>query len=214
MYKITFVDTDDTVTKKEVLDFVEDKSTPGIRKREDWVLEKAIKTGEVLVIRQESRLVGVSFVYEFQNGRGETGTFLEMGTMLIPDEVDNGYRLQEMLAIIHMFNMAYMNDPWSVVFAVVEDNTASAHILTKYVEMSPWTPDVELQLLREQSGTPFNPKKTTLVADRAAILAAIDKIESLLIEENRLRSSKKSIEIEVDVHPINAETLQYARSGG
>ncbi|WP_375230031.1 hypothetical protein [Roseobacter sp. S98] len=214
MYKIMFVDPDDAATKAEVLAFVSEKSTGGIRAREDWVLEKAIRTGEVLIMRQGQRLAGVSFVYEFQDLSNKTASFLEMGTMLIPDAEDNGYRLQEMIAVIHMFNMAYMNDRWPIVFAVVEDNTASAHILTKYVKMKRWEPVEDLCLLREQSGTPFNPNKTTLIAERAAILAALSKIESLLIEENRLRSNKNNVEIEVDVHPINTETLRIARSGG
>lgn len=209
MYKLNFLDPNDQDRVQNTLAFVKKNAGNGIRLRPEAVMNQAIATGEVLLLWRDGELAGASFVYEFHERPGDLDSFLEIGTMTIPNERDNGFRGQQVFSLLHLLNLDYMNDgSLPKVFAVVEDNTASHHIMTKHVGMVQKTAiPKKLAELRANSGTPFNPKKLTVWADDDVILKNLKTLKGLIIEDNLILSPKGEKEISIDVHPVTHETL-------
>lgn len=209
MYTVTFLNPNDEDLVQEVLTYVEHNADAGIRPRPDWVMKQAIDTGEVLLLERDDKLAGVSFIYEFHEKPGTGHSYLELGTMMIPDEADNGFRGQQMFSAIHIYNLCWANDnALPHVFAVVEDNTASHHIMTKHAGMIERSviPD-DLKAWRAAAGTPFNPNKMAVWADEDVVLKNLKTLKEMIRDENLIVSPKNGTEITVNVHPLNHEYI-------
>ena len=195
---------DDALTRARTEAFLLENADPGVRLRPHEQLDRAIDSGQGLLISDNDRICGVSLVYQYDPGNNDLVSY-EIGTMRI---TAGGYRLQEFLAKLHLVQIFLEDDnSRGDIFAVVSPGTASHHNLEKHVAMISWTPPDLLAMLRRNSGVPFAPEKLVLRADEAAIKLAFAGLRSLHIEDNRFETPKGNSEIKILMGWFNPAVL-------
>lgn len=174
--------------------FLLENPDPGVRSRPAAELDRAIETGQALLVSAGPKIVGISLVYQYDpSGAGLVD--YEIGTMRVTAA---GYGLQAFLGWLHLVQIKLEDDTTrGNVFAVVSPGTASAHNMMTHVGMNPWTPSDTLVLLRRAAGVPFAPDKQVLLADDCAIESAFLKLHLGLLNSNKFAAPKGDATIEL-----------------
>src|SRR5690606_3315220 len=110
---------------------------PGVRLRPKEQLDRAMHTGQGLVVLRGGEICGISLVYQFDLVPAG-GVHYEIGSMRVTAE---GLGLQVLLAQLHLLQIALEDDRTrDSVFAVVKPGSESEHNLTRHVGMTSWRP--------------------------------------------------------------------------
>ena len=183
---------DDALGRARSEAFLLENPDDGVRLRPEGQLARAVESGQGLIISQDASICGISLVYAYDPGDDEKVAY-EIGTMRITAA---GYRLQEFLAKLHIFQITLEDDiTRGDIFAVVSPGTASHHNLETHAGMAEWHPDTLLAMMRRDAGVPFDPAKLVLRADDGVIARAFADLKSWHIADNRFRTPKGAGEI-------------------
>jgi len=197
---------DDALQRARAETFLLENPDPGVRLRPKDELERAIDTGQGLLVSDRSDICGISLVYQYDPGAPGHVDY-EIGTMRV---VAQGHGLQAFLAWFHLVQITLEDDASrGDIFAVVTPDTASAHNMTAHVRMVDWTPSDTLVLMRRAAGVPFSEKKMVLLADQAAISSAFLKLRALRLDDNRFRAPKGDAVIMIQMGWFSADLLNH-----
>lgn len=195
-FAIENIRSDDPLLQARSVRFLQENPDPGVRLRPQKQLDLALNTGQGIAVQRDGEICAVSLVYQFDvppNGP----VHYEIGTMRVTAE---SYGLQTFLAKLHMVQI-YLEDDATrgEIFAVVTPDTASERNMTVHAGMAPWTPPVTLELLRAVAGVPFNPSKSVLRADDAAIRRAFDDLRSMHESGTVFHAPKRGEKVDVSL---------------
>ncbi|MGA9580691.1 MAG: hypothetical protein WBR13_01820 [Allosphingosinicella sp.] len=195
---------DDALQRSRAETYLLENPDPGVRLRPSDQLERAIETGQGLIVSEGTQIRGLSLVYQYDPGDPDLVDY-EIGTMRI---TANGLGLQAFLGWLHLVQIVLEDDATrGNIFAVVTPDSDSAHNMVTHVGMSPWEPSDTLKLLRRAAGVDFDDNKLVLTATDRAIGAAFQKLNELHLRDNQFRARKGSALITVAMGWFGAELL-------
>lgn len=203
MLNIRNIRSDSEEVIEETITFLSENPSLGVRLRPENTLREAIDSGFAVEVRRNGKMVGCSFVYQFD---ALSTVYGEIGTMLVTAE---GYGLQSFLACFHMLQL-YTQDfslANSSVFAVVTPGTKSESNLRDRVSMIEWSPPETLKQLRADTGVPFKEDKSALHADLGTLRKAQESLKSWHEGENIFRTPKPGEIISIDIGGFTPEML-------
>lgn len=210
-FKVANIRSDDAVMRAQANAFLIDNPDPGVRLRPAELVDRAMDTGQGLVVLDGDDIRGVSLVYQYDPGAG-TRVDYEIGTMRVTAE---SFGLQTFLAQLHLVQIRLEDDTLNGdVFAVVTPGTASRHNLEHHVGMARWEPGDVLALLRRTAGVPFSPDKIVLRADGDAVARAFAGLAGLHQGGNRFVSPKKQQPIELALGWFDPQILEAGPGSG
>lgn len=187
-----------------------------MRERHVNEVDRALDTGQALILEDEDGICGCSLVYKFESLAAdgeEENIYAEIGTMRV---TRNGLGLQSVLACFHMVQI-YLEDlydnPQGEIFAVVSKDTASEHILKNQVGMTDWQPPLALIGARGQSGVPFTTNKYVLHAAHESISAAFSFLNDARKSENEFITPKGGQTVLIELGWFKPSTLECGPSG-
>lgn len=193
-FTIENIRSDDPLLQARTVRFLQENPDPGVRLRPKEQLDLALNTGQGFAVQRDGQICAVSLVYQFDvppNGP----VHYEIGTMRVTAE---GYGLQTFLAKLHMVQIYLEDDDTrGEIFAVVTPDTASERNLTVHSGLAPWSPPATLGLLRAVAGVPFDPLKSVLCADDAAIRRAFNDLRGLHDSGTVFHAPKKGEKVDV-----------------
>lgn len=210
MFHLTNIRSDEKATGEvEVIEFLKNNPSDGIRPRSKEALRLAVATGLPLKMTHDNKMVGCSFIYRYERPSDD---FIvgEIGTMRV-SPVGEGYGFQSFFASYHLLQFA-ADGYYGVeqqLFAVVGSGTDSEKNLKDRVAMKLWIPTAEIKHLRDEAGFPFDPDKPVLKANLSTFQLARDNLKSWHIEENLFRTPnpKKQDVISIDIRGFTPEML-------
>jgi hypothetical protein len=205
-FELTNIRSEDRRVLSRAESFLLDNPDPGVRLRPGEELQRAMETGQGLVLTQDSEICGLSLIYKF-DVPPDGPIYSEIGTMRI---TANGYSLQVFLAKFHLFQIEleeYEDGELPAVFAVVSPGTASAYNLQDKVGMSDWRPPKELGAVRGAAGVPFSDSKRVLLASHQTFANAIRDLRRWHHEGNLFKTPKGSSLVRVEIGWFSPEAL-------
>lgn len=188
MFQLSNIRSDDPLTLARAEVYLLDNPDPGVRMRPSGELQRAMETGQGLLLSKDGEICGISLVYQFDLAPSGP-VYSEIGTMRV---TANGYDLQTFLAKFHLLQLELeeYGSGHPAVFAVVTPNTASEHNLRDKVGMAEWMPPPELALMRGSTGVPFSAEKKVLIARGGDFAAARADLRAWHDSANIFRTPK------------------------
>ena len=212
MFTVVNIQEDDLSLREDVELFLEAElqksKNNGVKLRSEEQLRLAFRSGYPLCITVNTRVIGVSFVYEYHAGEHY---FFEIGTMLVT-EAYQGFGLQKFLAQQHMLQMLATDafEGKNVAFAVAKRDSPSEHILRDNVGMQPnWAPPAAIAQERASQGLPFDPAKNNLLADEATIKKALTDLKGLHRGLSEFITPKQQNIVKVQLGWFSPELLDF-----
>jgi len=208
LFEIVNIRSDQMLQIARIETFLLENPDPGVRIRPKEQMQNAFDLGHGLLVTRNDSVEGVSLVFKYEVP--PTGTiFSEIGTMRV---VATGYDLQAFLASFHLLQLYLeeQSDKQQEVFAVVTPGTASEHNLQTKVGMQRWDPPIDLKILRQNAGMPFNPEKSVILADLDSIRRAFINLRRWHVRDNIFQTPKNAESILIRSGWFSPDALNYS----
>jgi hypothetical protein len=206
MFELTNIRSDDRRAQARAEAYLIENPDPGVRVRPQAELDRAMDTGQGLLLCRDGKICGISLIYKFDIPPSGP-VFSEIGTMRI---TANGFGLQVFLAKFHLLQIRleeFEDGTLPNVFAVVAPQTASAHNMRRRAGMTSWSPPRELDAVRSTAGLPFAPGKDVLIAGQASFDTAVSDLREWHQQAGRFRCPKGDDHVGVNLGWFDPEVL-------
>jgi hypothetical protein len=164
----------DKVLKARALEFIRLEARGGLFERPAKLLNDAMQSGQAIVVEAGERIVATALMFDYT---GEMRHYFELGTHLVAKDHE-GRGIQVALTRIQLAQACLDLESLEIspIFAVMENNSPSAHNAETRVKFKRWALPDELAGLRERRGVSLTAEKVVYAADDEAVEDAFSSL--------------------------------------